>query len=147
RGWATSATEGRTGRGAPTRTVYRITPAGRRQVRAWMASPPRVMTLESEALLRVLLADLGTVEDLRRAVQSIASDAHNMTVVGQMVAEEYLSGSAPFQDDVHVRALVFDFLQGFAANAADWASRAEAYIDHWSELEDDGRASAGLDLI
>jgi PadR family transcriptional regulator, regulatory protein AphA len=146
-GWATSATEPRSGRGAPTRTLYRITPAGRRRVRDWMATRPRPTTLECEALLRVLLADLGTVDDLRRAVQSVASDADDIIGVANVIAEEYLSGTAPFQDDVHVRALVFDYLAGFATNARDWAGRAEAYVDRWSALDDDGRTAAALDLI
>ena len=147
RGMATSTTEARTGRGAPTRTLYRITPAGRRQVRSWIATDPRPLTLECEALLRVLLADLGTIDDLRRAVRSVASDADEMIHVARAVAGEYLTGTAPFQDDVHVRAMVFDFLVGFATSASEWARRADAYIDRWPQLDDRDRAKAAIDLI
>src|SRR5262245_40492617 len=44
-----------TGRRA--RTTYRISPAGRRALKAWLATPPRPTALECEPLLRVFLAD------------------------------------------------------------------------------------------
>ncbi len=147
RGWVRTSTERRSGRGAQTRTRYRITAAGRRELRRWLATPPRATVLESESLLRVLLADLGSVDDLRRALQRMAADADEIFATGRVIADEYLSGTAPFQDDVHVRALVFDFLVGYAAHAADWSRRASAHVDAWQHQDAAARADAGVALV
>ncbi len=147
RGWALSSSEARTGRGAPSRTRYRISARGRRELRRWLASPPKGVALESEALLRILMADEGSEDDLRSAIRAISADADLMFATARTIAEEYLEGRAPFQDDVHIRALVFDFLAGFANMSADWARRAEKYVDDWSDLDDAGRNAAGVELV
>jgi PadR family transcriptional regulator, regulatory protein AphA len=147
RGWALSSSEARTGRGAPSRTRYRISARGRRELRRWLATTPKGVTLESEALLRILMADEGSDEALRSAIQAIAADADLMFATARTIAEEYLTGKAPFQDDVHVRALVFAFLADFANMSADWARRAEEYVDRWSDLDDVGRSAAGVELV
>src|SRR5919201_3202922 len=56
-------------------TTYAITAAGRRRLRRWLAQPPRPTSLECEALLRVLLADLGTHEQLLAAIEQVRIDA------------------------------------------------------------------------
>jgi PadR family transcriptional regulator AphA len=147
RGWALSTTEARTGRGAPSRTRYRISAQGRRELRRWLATPPRGVALESEALLRILLADEGSEDDLRSAIEAVAADARRMFDTARVIAEEYIAGQAPFQDDVHVRGLVFDYLASFAETSADWARRANVYVDRWAGLDDTARAAAGVDLI
>lgn len=147
RGWALSRSESRAGQGAPRRTRYRISAAGRQELKLWLASPPRGTVLECEALLRVLLADLGTVDDLRRAIESVGDDADELFSVASMVGSEYLEGTAPFQDDVHVRALVFDYLAGFATFTHDWSERSRAYVDSWSGMDPEARAEAGVGLV
>ena len=72
RGLAT-VTEGHTGRRA--RSVYRITPAGRRALRRWLGLPPQPPTLEFEAMVKVFFADGGSLEDLHRTLESVAHAA------------------------------------------------------------------------
>ncbi len=103
--------------------------------------------MESEALLRILMADEGSEDDLRSAIRAISADADLMLATARTIADEYLTGRAPFQDDVHIRALVFDFLADFANMSADWARRAEEYVDQWSDLDDSGRNAAGVELV
>jgi PadR family transcriptional regulator AphA len=147
RGWATSSTETRTGPGAPTQTRYRLTAAGRRELRSWLATPPRSTVLECEAVLRMLLADLGSSDDLKRAIGVVGQDVEEIFATARVVGPEYVDGTAPFQDDVHVRALVFDFLHGFAMFTRDWSRRAQDYVDGWEGLDDEARARQGVDLI
>src|SRR5919197_3588191 len=92
------------------RTVYAITAKGRRHLAAWLEAPPRATTLESEPVLRVLLGDLASPAAIRRALDQVERDAHEVLDVGRTVAAEYEAGTAPFQDQVQVRALVFDYL-------------------------------------
>src|ERR687884_316592 len=49
------------------RTVYEITPAGRRALRAWLATTPAPPQLEFETMLRLIHGDHGTTDDLLRA--------------------------------------------------------------------------------
>ena len=128
-------------------TTYSITPTGRRRLRRWLAQPPRPTTLECEPLLRVLLADLGTTEQLLVAIGQVRADAEGILEVGRVVGAEYVAGVAPFQDDVHVRALVFDFLAAHALGMLGWAGRAEARVRAWSTETPEQKSEAGRTLI
>src|SRR5919199_4721236 len=115
------------------RTTYRITPSGRRALREWLATPPRPTALECEPLLRVFLADFSSREQLGVALAQVRGDAHAILRVGRTVGAEYLAGTAPFQDQVHVRALVFDFLSHHARMLNDWADRTERVFQQWDD--------------
>jgi len=129
------------------RTSYSITPEGRRQVRAWLEQPPRPTSLECEPLLRVMLADLAEPQELHVCLGQVRADANAILDVGLVVAGEYLAGTAPFQDDVHARALVFDFLSHHALMLLAWADRAEAAIGSWPTSSPMERERAALETI
>jgi len=138
-----------TGRRA--RTTYTITARGKRELQRWLATPPRATALECEPLLRVFFGDLGTHEQLLVAVEQLRDDAHAILDVGRVVGAEYLEGTAPFQDQIHVRALVFDFLSNHALMLLAWADRAESTIAAWPKLSagrrDEGaKAAIAADL-
>jgi DNA-binding PadR family transcriptional regulator len=128
-------------------TAYSITPEGRRSLEDWLAQPPSGTALQCEPLLRVLLADLAPHERLRASIERIRQDAAEILEQGRVVAPEYLAGTAPFQDQVHVRALVFDFLSHFALMLDGWSDRAEAAIEAWPELSAEERAARALESI
>ena len=133
--------------GKRARTSYAITAAGRKQLKQWMASPPKPTNLECEPLLRVFLGTLGTDDDLRAAIAQVRADGEAVLDVGRVVGPEYLSGTAPFQDQLAVRALVFDFLSHHARMLIDWAERSDAVIDAWSKQSDQQRAELSLRVI
>jgi DNA-binding PadR family transcriptional regulator len=126
------------------RTIYAITPAGRDHLAAWLERAPRATTLESEPLLRVLLGDLGSAAALRAAVDQIERDANEVLAVGRTVAAEYHAGTAPFQDHVHVRAFVFDYLTTHATGMLDWVARTRTELDQWPHLSKTERASRAV---
>jgi DNA-binding PadR family transcriptional regulator len=129
------------------RTVYAISEAGRRAVDEWLATPPRPTSLEAEPVLRVVLSDLGTREQLFGALDQVRRDAQAILDVGRVVGPEYLKGTAPFQDQVHVRAFLFDFLSNFAFTLREWADRTEAQVKRWDGLNDSARSREALALI
>jgi PadR family transcriptional regulator, regulatory protein AphA len=143
KGFAT-AKESYTGRRR--RTVYRISAKGSRALKEWLASPPRPTSLECEPLLRVFLADFSTREQLQAALDQLRADADAIFDVGRVVGAEYLDGTAPFQDQVHVRALVFDFLSHHALMLRQWTDRAEEVFDSWEGADLD-RVETALQLI
>jgi len=132
----------RTFTGRRPRTIYRITAAGRRALGAWLATPPRATALECEPLLRVFLADFGTRAQLDVALAQVRADAVAILTVGRTVGAEYLAGTAPFQDQVHVRALVLDFLSHHARMLHDWTERTERVFERWDDPTTDRQALA-----
>lgn len=142
RGYAT-AKESYTG--SRRRTVYRISARGRAALTEWLASAPRPTALECEPLLRLFLADFSARKQLDAALDQLRSDADAILAVGRVVGPEYVAGTAPFQDQVHVRALVFDFLSHHARMLRDFADRAEALFLRWDEGAD--RVEVALQII
>ncbi len=129
------------------RTVYTITAKGRRHLDAWLEAPPRATTLESEPLLRVLLGDLSSTDAIRRAVDQVERDAHEILAVARTVAAEYEAGTAPFQDHVHVRVFVFDYLTTQATGMLRWAQATHAALDEWPRLSEPARARQAVQRI
>jgi len=141
------ATATATTTGGRRRTTYAITDAGRDAVRAWLDTPPRPTALECEALLRVFLLDFGSREQVERALAQAEADARAILDVGRVVGPEYLAGTAPFQDQVHARAFVFDFLTHHALMLQEWAQRTRATLDRWPDLDTEQRDQAARDSI
>ena len=94
-----------------------------------------------------VLGSLGNVDQLRAAVAQVRTDGHSILEVGRIVGPEYLAGTAPFQDQVHVRAFVLDFLSHHARMLIDWPDRTDEIIDQWSGASDRRRTSLALDTI
>jgi PadR family transcriptional regulator AphA len=130
------------------RTTYSITDEGRSALADWLAGDASGAThVESEDLMRVFFGTLGSDDDLVAAIRRIGADTRAIQAVGRSVAEEYLDGRAEFQDQVRVRALVFDFLWAHAAATIAWAERAEATVQAWPATTPDARDRAALELF
>jgi DNA-binding PadR family transcriptional regulator len=129
-GFAT-ARDTRTGRRR--RTVYAITDAGRRALRAWLASAPEGISLEHGPLLRILLGRQARPDDLLAAVRAARQHAEEMLAIGAPLAREYLDGVHVQQEEVHLRSLTFDYLYRWAQFNQDWAERTEGELRRWRD--------------
>lgn len=129
------------------RTVYAITAKGHRHLSAWLETAPRETTLESEPLLRVMFGDLGSTEALRGALDRVEEDALAIVAVGRALAVEYAAGTAPFQEQVHVRAFIFDYLTTHATGLLDWVARSRQALDEWPSLSEAERADHAVQRI
>ncbi|HET6908949.1 MAG TPA: PadR family transcriptional regulator [Mycobacteriales bacterium] len=125
------------------KTTYNITAAGRRHLKKWHATQPRPTTLECEPVLRILLGRLAEPESLFESVAQVRRDALDIIAVGRVVAAEYAAGTAPFQDDVAYRSLVFDFLSSHATAMLDWADRADIALSEMSSQSTEEAVVAG----
>ena len=137
----------RTYTGRRPRTTYSITAKGRRELKKWLTEPPRPVALEFEAVLRIFLAAHGTKEALLQALERATADAEEILAVGSGVAQEYAEGRAPFQEQVHVRALIFDFLWSYAQAVSQWAVRARQTVAEWDDMSVAGKEEAATALI
>src|SRR4051812_30345874 len=95
-----TAERGATGRRP--RSTYRITAAGREALASWLARPSRGFALEHEPLLRVFISSSGTRADLLAAIAAAREQAEAMLAIGDGLAEQYVGGTHPFQDEVHI---------------------------------------------
>lgn len=134
--------------GARPRTVYAITPAGRDALRAWLTSQPEQgFSFHFEPLLRVHLAPYGTREDLLRALESAQTAAEALLGQAVFIAQEFLEERHQFQEQVHVRAILFDFLWEFGLTMYLWAERSRVEVEGWTDLELSDKAERALQVM
>lgn len=123
-----------------TRTVYSLSAAGRRHLRAWLATPPTTVQLYIEPFLRLHLARGGTIEDLRASVQAAEQTADDLLRTAVEVAGEFLDGRHLFQQDLALRGLLFDGLWGQGLALKEWAMTAQQELARWPGLDGDEMA-------
>jgi PadR family transcriptional regulator AphA len=115
------------------RTVYTITPAGRRALRQWLGTPGEGPVLEFEQLLKVFFADQGTKADALNAVATIKQWARDRNAENIAVARSYVAGTGPFPERAAVLSVVGRFLTDFADMVSEWADRATTTIETWPD--------------
>jgi PadR family transcriptional regulator, regulatory protein AphA len=130
-------------RGRP-QTTYAITAKGRRELRAWLATDPGGFSLHFEALLRVHLAPYGATDDLTRALASARDAAEGLLRQAVVIGTEFAEERHQFQDQVHIRAILFDFLWRFGLAMHVWADHWIGRVATWPgiEITDAARAEA-----
>lgn len=134
-------------RGRP-QTTYTITPEGRDALADWLGTPPRDFSLHFEALLRVHLAPYGETDDLRRALAGARDDAEGLLRQAIVIGTEFVEGRHQFQAQVHIRAILFDFLWRFGLTMHVWATHWLEQVGQWPSIEVSAAAErAAVDLI
>lgn len=135
RGYATTHTE-ETGKRSS--NVYEITEEGRRALGEWSGyrtQPPR---FEIEALLKLLFADHGTIDDVLRALDELEADIgeHHDAIVELMAS--YLDGGHPFPERTHLSVLFATFQIEMFKTIERWIEFARDEIDAWPATRDLG---------
>jgi DNA-binding PadR family transcriptional regulator len=129
------------------RTVYTITPAGRRALAEWIAEPSGPPQLWFDGLVRLFFGNFGSPDALLGALESARQRADEIQEAGTTVARQYLDGAAPFPQRVHMSGVVFDFLWSFAELLRDWADRSTEEIGTWDDVEPLGKEERALDIF
>jgi len=142
-GLASSKVERRGGRN---RTVYGITPKGRRALGGWLKQPSKRFSYEGEAMLKVSFGDMADLDELARTIEEIRAEAEDDQRVAQKAFANRLSDGVPFAERVHVNALVAQFCLEMMEARLRWASFAEDYIRDWENSEaDEEKTEQGLE--
>ena len=126
-----TATPGATGNRP--RTVYTITDAGRAALAAWMAAPSEPPVLESEHLLKLFYADLGTKADLLATIEGLRAWAQDELTRNAVLARQYLAGLGDYQHRSAILVLTGKFTADFAESALRWADAAHEEVSAWPE--------------
>jgi PadR family transcriptional regulator AphA len=125
------ATESSVGRRR--RTVYAITPKGRRALAAWVAEPGDGPVVEFEQLVKVFFADQGTTADVRRQLDAARAWAHERSRLNVEVGRAYLEGRGPFPERAAVLLLVSRFLDDLLETVDRWAEWAADVVADWPD--------------
>lgn len=129
-----TATEQRTGKRP--RTMYSITPAGRRALRTWLDEPPEPPSLEFEAMVKVFFADGGTLAQLRRTLEHVESAAEERLAELRSRIDASRSGPFEFAGRLPINALALRFHVDHERHIIDWARWAQQQIETWRSPTD-----------
>lgn len=132
RGYATTHKETS---GKRSRNVYEITDEGRAALKEWTASRSQPPRMEVEALLRLLFADHGSLEDVNRALEELESDIGEHHLAINELMASYLNGGHPFPERTHLSVLFATFQIEMFKTIEDWIEFARSEIAGWPETD------------
>jgi DNA-binding PadR family transcriptional regulator len=115
------------------RTVYRITPQGRKAVREWLDSPGGETRLESEPLLKVFFAEQGSKADLLETLRAIGAAAEAKQAILRRMADEYRAGRGPFPERLAVNVLALGLVWMHMEATIAWSRRAVETVEKWQK--------------
>ena len=141
------ATAHRESVGERNRTVYTITDDGRTALKEWMTTEPQPPVLEAEALLRLLFADLGTIDDAKAALDTLAADSAQTYEQVLEINAGYLEGQHPFPERVHVSVLFATFQLELFDLITRWTEFAKAELEAWPTTEDLGMTDRTREIL
>ena len=116
------------------RTVYAITPKGRRALARWLEEPGAGPILEFEALLKVAFADHGSVEGLRTNLVAIRDHARGQVEYSQERIREYEESGGPFPHRLPVIMLTARFFLEFSEMLERWSAWAQDQVADWDDI-------------
>jgi DNA-binding PadR family transcriptional regulator len=115
------------------RTVYAITPAGRRALSSWVATPGSGPVLEFEQLLKVFFAENATTSDLRERLEEIRAWAHERHLEDVEVGQAYVDGRGAYPERAAINFLVGHLLGDLVVTFDDWAAWAQEVTSGWPD--------------
>jgi DNA-binding PadR family transcriptional regulator len=120
--------------GSRPRTVYSITPKGRRALAAWVREPGGAGPIvEFDALIKVFYAEHGSKDDLLATLRGVRAWSDRETLATSDIADQYLQGDGPFPERLPWIILVGQFLDDLLAFVAEWADWATATVETWPD--------------
>jgi PadR family transcriptional regulator AphA len=115
------------------RTVYSITPEGRRALAGWVAEPGAGPSLEFEQLLKLSFAEYGSRADALATLAATRAWAEERNVENRATGAAYLAGEGPFQERAAQNLLAGRFLTDYYRMVAEWADWAAGVVGDWPE--------------
>ncbi len=133
--------------GKRTRTVYSATPKGRRAFRQWLAQSSAPPQFESEALVRTMLAEHGTKEDLLASLRDLRDHADALRLYGARLSKDFLETGGPFPQRLHLIALGTRFIADYTTTLRDWAEWAAAEVATWEDVKPIAEVAEAVEIF
>jgi DNA-binding PadR family transcriptional regulator len=115
------------------RTIYTITPKGRRLLRAWLAEPGEGPVLEYEQLVKVFFAENADTRALQATLTAAQGWARAQCAQSLAVATEYAQGAGQFPQRLAELQLVSRFITDFYRLVGEWAQWASEIVSTWPD--------------
>jgi DNA-binding PadR family transcriptional regulator len=119
--------------GKRTRTIYSITQAGRDELARWLTTDARPPLLEFEGMVRVLLADQGSIDDLRRTIETMRHQAVAARGLFAAHAATIAHDGGTFPERQHLFGMANRFMIGHFDHIIDWATWALEQTASWPD--------------
>jgi DNA-binding PadR family transcriptional regulator len=113
------------------RTVYSITPTGRRALTAWLAADSDEPVFESEHILKVFYAEHGTTEDVLATLTSLRAWVHELTLKNVEVGGSYVVGGGAYPERLATLVLTGRFLDDYLEMVDRWGRWATEIVATW----------------
>ena len=113
------------------RTVYSITPSGRRVLERWLRRPASASRFEAEPLVKFAFAENGSKKQAMDHIRRILEHTHERQRELRAIFEEYLREEDPFPERVHINVVAYRLLWEYAQAEARWAAWALVEIERW----------------
>lgn len=115
------------------RTVYTITPKGRRALAVWIPKPSGGPVLEFESLVKIFFAEHGSKGDLLATIRGARDWAEDRFADSVDIPRPYLNGEGPFPERLPWLILTGQFLSEFTEAVHRWAEWAEGIVADWPD--------------
>jgi DNA-binding PadR family transcriptional regulator len=116
------------------RTIYSITPKGRRALARWLAAENAPSRYESETLLKVLYGNYGTKDDLLANLRAFAAEAEQAKQDELKFAQEYTRGEHDLPEPLHLNTLFLRLMLDQAETRLHWAAWAIKQVETWPDV-------------
>ena len=113
------------------RTVYSITPDGRRALGAWLSADSADPVFESEHILKVFYAENGSTADLLATLDQLREWVSGLTLRNVEVGASYVEGKGAYPERMAVLALTGRFLDDYLEMIDRWAGWAAGVVAEW----------------
>jgi len=115
------------------RTVYSITEQGRDALAGWLATEAKPPVLEFEGMIRVLVSEQGSIDDLRRTLETMREQASDKRALFAAHASQISETGGTFPERRHLFALANTFMMGHFDHIIDWATWALDQTATWPD--------------
>ena len=129
-GLATATTEYT---GKRPRTIYAITPKGRRALRRWLDEPTQLPVVEFDAAVKAQFAEQGSKEQLLATLRAVREQALRTRAEHSALAADLLLPTTRFPDRRHVNELVMKFMWEHNETVLRWAQWCEQQVAGWPD--------------
>jgi DNA-binding PadR family transcriptional regulator len=127
------------------RTVYSITPKGRRALAEWVPQPGAGPVLECEALVKLFYAEHGTKQDMLATLARMQAWADERREAGSGLSRAYLDGRGAFPERLPWLVLCGQFLEELDLMVERWTAWATSVVEEWPD--DVRQATPAYDVL